>query len=93
MTTIWLCQNDTNVFFKIGNGYRGWKEKAPFDAIIVTAAPKTVPKELVEQLKDGGRMIMPLGDENQQLVIIQKKKGRIIQTESIPVRFVPLVEK
>jgi len=75
------------------NGYLGWPEQAPFDAIIVTAAPETVPEKLVEQLKEGGRMIVPVGEVHQiqQLMRITKKEGRAIEEDLISVRFVPMV--
>ena len=77
-----------------GNGYTGWPEEAPFDAIIVTAAPEYIPDSLLEQLKDGGKMIIPVGKVNsvQWLKTLVKSDGRIIETNLIPVRFVPMVE-
>lgn len=62
-----------NIYTKIGNGYKGWTGHAPFDAIIVTAAPEEVPQTLVQQLKENGRLIIPLGDSNQQLIRITHK--------------------
>ncbi len=79
-----------NVQFKIGDGYEGWLEKAPFDAIIVTAAPDHVPQPLIEQLKDGGRLIIPVGDFYQDLVLIEKKGQKISRKKLLPVRFVPM---
>lgn len=80
-----------NVHVKAGDGYKGWREHAPFDAIIVTAAPDHVPQPLVEQLKEGGRMIIPVGKSSaQRLFLLEKRDGRIKQTADIPVRFVPL---
>lgn len=78
-----------------GDGYKGWPEVAPFDAVIVTCAPDSVPPKLVEQLKEGGRMILPLGSGswNQRLVILRKKKGQIVREEDLPVRFVPMVHE
>lgn len=73
-----------------GDGYRGWPEHAPVDAVIVTCAPGEVPQALVDQLKDGGRMILPLGTGPQRLVILRKKAGRVEQEEDLPVRFVPM---
>ncbi len=80
----------SNIEFKVGNGYYGWPEKAQFDAIIVTAAPQEIPEPLVEQLKEGGRMIVPVGDFFQELYLIRKEKGNIKKTRKLPVRFVPL---
>ena len=65
----------SNVSFKIGDGYRGWPDHAPFDAIIVTAAPPEIPPELIEQLKEGGRIVVPVGVEQQELVVGFKKGG------------------
>jgi protein-L-isoaspartate(D-aspartate) O-methyltransferase len=75
-----------------GDGYKGWSEHSPFDAIIVTCAPENIPRTLVDQLKDGGRMILPLGTGFQRLVILRKKDGKIIQEDDLPVRFVPMVK-
>ncbi len=81
-----------NISFKIGDGYKGWEEKAPFDAIIVTCAPSNIPKPLEEQLKEGGKMIIPLGGSiAQELVLIEKRKGKLIRKEVTSVRFVPMV--
>lgn len=74
-----------------GDGYKGWSEHAPFDAIIITCAPEEVPKVLVGQLKDGGRMILPLGTDYQQLVILRKKGNEVHQESDMAVRFVPMV--
>jgi protein-L-isoaspartate(D-aspartate) O-methyltransferase len=79
-----------NINVKIGDGYKGWKEKAPFDAIIVTAAPEETPPPLIEQLKEGGRLVVPLGDYFQQLYVLIKIKGKIERKSIIPVRFVPM---
>ena len=82
-----------NVETRIGDGYLGWPEQAPFDGIIVTAAASPVPPLLVEQLKPGGRMVIPLGSPTttQQLVVIEKgDDGRVRSRRIIPVRFVPL---
>ncbi len=83
-----------NVTTIIGDGWLGWPPKAPFDRIIVTAAAPEVPKALLEQLKVGGRMILPLGEtrETQFLTQIDRNENGIEQTELIPVRFVPLVK-
>ncbi len=80
-----------NVYVRIGDGYRGWPEKAPFDAVIVTAAPHAVPPALVEQLAEGGRMVLPVGTGIQELVLIEKKDGKIVQRDITSVRFVPMV--
>lgn len=74
-----------------GDGYRGWPEHCPFDAIIVTCAPEKVPQALQDQLGEGGRMIIPVGTWAQRLVILCKKAGRIQRSEDLPVRFVPMV--
>lgn len=74
-----------------GDGYKGWPEHAPFDAVIVTCAPDAVPQELLEQLKQGGRMIVPVGTGLQRLVILQKRGDEVIRIEDLPVRFVPMV--
>ena len=75
-----------------GDGYKGWPEHAPFDAVIVTCAPADIPQALVDQLREGGRMILPLGRYSQRLVILRKRKGRIVQENDLAVRFVPMVK-
>lgn len=82
-----------NVETKLGNGYYGWPEHAPFDAIIVTAAPDLIPPPLLEQLKPGGRMVIPAGIEDaQQLMAVEKNEnGRITAREVLPVMFSTLV--
>jgi protein-L-isoaspartate(D-aspartate) O-methyltransferase len=83
-----------NVRVKAGDGYKGWPEHAPFDAIIVTAAPDHVPPPLVEQLKEGGRMVIPVGESGaQKLYLLEKRDGQVRQTAVIPVRFVPLTRE
>jgi protein-L-isoaspartate(D-aspartate) O-methyltransferase len=84
----------TNVHVKIGDGYKGWPEKAPFEAIIVTCAPERIPKPLIQQLKEGGRMIIPVGKAGtiQKLVMAIKKNGRLKSKVTMPVRFVPMVK-
>ena len=83
-----------NVHVKIGDGYKGWPEEAPFDAIIVTCAPDKVPQPLVDQLKDGARMIIPVGDRfAQQLYLLEKKNGQLKQSATLPVRFVPMASE
>ena len=80
-----------NVLVKGGDGYKGWPEHAPFDSIIVTAAPDHVPQPLVEQLKEGGRLIIPVGKTHaQRLYTYEKHGGQLRETAVIPVRFVPL---
>ena len=81
-----------NVTTKIGDGYQGWKEYAPFDAIIVTAAPDHIPRALIDQLKPNGRMVIPVGGFTQDLMVVMKKPdGRTISRTIVPVRFVPLI--
>src|SRR5687767_207547 len=79
-----------NVHVRHGDGYAGWPEHAPFDAIMVTAAPDHVPEPLVQQLAAGGRMIIPVGDRYQELRLIQKTDKGLVERSTIPVRFVPL---
>jgi protein-L-isoaspartate(D-aspartate) O-methyltransferase len=80
-----------NVHVKAGDGYKGWPEHAPFDAIIVTAAPDHVPQPLVDQLKEGGRLIIPVGkNPAQRLYTYEKRGGSLKETAVMPVRFVPL---
>jgi len=84
----------TNFNGRCGDGYAGWPEAAPFDAIIVTAAPVTVPQPLLEQLKPGGRMVLPVGDSFQKLVLITKNEdGSTTKRDLIAVRFVPMTGK
>jgi protein-L-isoaspartate(D-aspartate) O-methyltransferase len=81
----------TNVYVRAGDGYKGWPEAAPFDAIIVTCAPEKVPPPLIEQLKDGGRMIIPVGPTwDQELVMLRKHGDKLEQQAVLPVRFVPM---
>jgi protein-L-isoaspartate(D-aspartate) O-methyltransferase len=80
-----------NVRMKVGDGYKGWPENAPFDAITVTCAPDRVPRPLTDQLKEGGRMIIPVGDRfAQQLYLLEKKNGQLKESAVLPVRFVPM---
>ncbi len=80
-----------NIHVKYGDGYAGWPEVAPFDAIIVTAAPKEIPPKLVEQLKVGGRMVVPVGSFFQSLYVVTKTEDGIVKKDVLPVRFVPMV--
>jgi protein-L-isoaspartate(D-aspartate) O-methyltransferase len=83
-----------NVFVRIGDGYQGWEEHAPFDAIIVTCSPSHVPEKLEAQLAEGGRMIIPVGGSyTQELVLLEKKDGRLKQKNVLPVRFVPMIDE
>jgi len=80
-----------NVKVRAGDGYKGWSDAAPFDAIIVTCAPDAVPQPLIEQLKDGGRMIIPIGPIwNQELVLLHKENSGLEKRAVLPVRFVPM---
>jgi protein-L-isoaspartate(D-aspartate) O-methyltransferase len=85
------CQN---VHVRIGDGYQGWPDAAPFDAIIVTCAPSQVPQALVDQLSEGGRMIIPVGQQfAQMLYLLEKKNGQLRQSATLSVRFVPMVQE
>lgn len=79
-----------NIHFRCGDGRRGWPELAPFDAIVVTAAPSTLPPELNAQLKEGGRLIIPVGSDRQELLQIVKHTGGEAVTSIVPVKFVPM---
>ncbi len=79
-----------NIFIKIGDGYLGWQEHAPYDKIIVTCSPDHIPQPLIDQLKDGGKIVIPVGDIYQELVVVEKKDKKIIKRNIIPVRFVPM---
>ncbi len=79
-----------HIHVKAGDGYLGWPEVAPFDAIIVTCAPDHIPKPLLEQLKEGGRLVVPVGAHSQELKKIVKRSGKIETTNVIPVIFVPM---
>jgi protein-L-isoaspartate(D-aspartate) O-methyltransferase len=81
----------TNIHTRTGDGYEGWPEAAPFDAIIVTCAPQKIPAPLFEQLKEGGRMVIPLGDRYTQIVhLVLKRNGKRIDKELKPTLFVPM---
>ena len=79
-----------NVRVRAGDGYKGWPEAAPFDAIIVTAAAPRLPEPLLEQLKDGGRLVIPVGEADQQLMIVTRTGKTFIRENVLPVRFVPM---
>jgi protein-L-isoaspartate(D-aspartate) O-methyltransferase len=80
-----------NVTVRAGDGYAGWRQAAPFDAIIVTCAPDHIPQPLIDQLKEGGRMIIPVGrSENQSLYRLTKRGGKVERRAVLPVRFVPM---
>ena len=84
-----------NVEVRIGNGYAGWPEQAPFDRIILTAAPNELPRTLVDQLKSGGKLVAPVGPVygNQELVVVTKDaQGKVRRESVLPVRFVPMVQ-
>jgi protein-L-isoaspartate(D-aspartate) O-methyltransferase len=82
----------TNITLRCGDGYQGWKEHAPFDVILVTAAPEHVPKPLIEQLAIGGRMVIPVGEYYQDLLLLEKKPDGSIRSQGIaPVAFVPMI--
>jgi protein-L-isoaspartate(D-aspartate) O-methyltransferase len=85
----------SNVKVKSGDGYKGWEEHAPFDAIIVTCAPDHVPRPLVEQLREGGKMVIPVGDQHgpQELYVLRKRGGKMEQQSVLPVRFVPMTRR
>jgi protein-L-isoaspartate(D-aspartate) O-methyltransferase len=85
-----------NVSTRVGDGYRGWAEHAPYDSIIVTAAPRDVPKPLIEQLKTGGRLVVPVGGQaaGQSLLVLEKQPdGSLTRRTVMAVRFVPLVDR
>jgi len=81
-----------NITVREGDGYKGWPEEAPFDRIIVTAAPPSMPQALLNQLKPGGKLVAPIGTADQELMLFQKDQaGRITKKSVLPVRFVPMV--
>ena len=82
-----------NVQVRTGNGYLGWPERAPFSGIIVTAAPPEIPRALVDQLAVGGVMVVPVGSLLQEMTIVTKTASGVTEQRTIPVRFVPMVEK
>jgi protein-L-isoaspartate(D-aspartate) O-methyltransferase len=79
-----------NVHVRHGDGYAGWPSEAPFDAILVTAAPPAIPELLVEQLAPGGRMVVPVGEGSQDLQVLVQTDGRLERRSVLPVRFVPM---
>lgn len=81
-----------NVSTRHGDGWQGWPSRGPFDAIIVTAAPPEIPAELMSQLDEGGIMVLPVGEEQQQLKCIRRQNGEFVVDTVEPVRFVPLVK-
>ena len=83
----------SNVTVRTGNGYLGWPERAPFQRIIVTAAPDAIPQALVDQLAVGGIMVAPVGTASQEIVIVTKTPEGVAEKRTIPVRFVPMVQK
>jgi protein-L-isoaspartate(D-aspartate) O-methyltransferase len=81
----------TNVHVRCGDGHQGWPEQAPFDAVIVTCAPESIPTPLMEQLREGGRMMIPVGARGvQELILLVKEDGSLRQTKTMQVRFVPM---
>jgi protein-L-isoaspartate(D-aspartate) O-methyltransferase len=85
------AQDYQKVHIKVGDGYEGWPEHAPYDGILVTCAPRDVPQTLVDQLADGGRMVLPVGEHMQRLVILRRKGDKIIRKDDLMVCFVPMV--
>jgi protein-L-isoaspartate(D-aspartate) O-methyltransferase len=81
----------TNIHVRAGDGSQGWPEAAPFDAVIVTCAPEKVPQPLIDQLRDGGRMIIPIGPMGDQELVLLRKQGEQLEKHAVlPVRFVPM---
>jgi len=81
-----------NIYFNTTDGFSGWPQQTPFDAIIVTCAPEDIPGSLIEQLAEGGRMVIPLGTSWQELKLVKKEDGKITVTNIIPVKFVPMIK-
>jgi len=81
-----------NIKVKYGDGYKGWREYSPFDVIVVTAAPPGIPEELINQLKIGGSMIVPIGEYHQELYLIKKTETGLERKALLPVVFVPMVK-
>lgn len=82
--------NYQNIYLKQGNGYYGWIEHAPYDAVVVTAAPQKIPHRLTQQLAEGGRMVIPVGSDMQELFVVQKRSGKLKTTRVTGVNFVPM---
>jgi protein-L-isoaspartate(D-aspartate) O-methyltransferase len=79
-----------NIHYRIGDGYQGWPEAAPFDTIIVTAAPGHIPQPLIDQLAVGGRMIIPVGEDRQELILLERTPDGVVRRRVMAVRFVPM---
>jgi protein-L-isoaspartate(D-aspartate) O-methyltransferase len=79
-----------NVAVRCGDGFKGWGEHAPYDAVLVTCAPPDIPPPLIEQLAEGGRLVIPVGELWQELKVVTKKSGRLQTEDIVPVRFVPM---
>ncbi len=83
-----------NIIVKAGDGYAGWHEYSPYDAIIVTCAPTRIPQPLIDQLSEGGKLIIPVGElHDQELLLFEKKAGKLIKKDLAAVRFVPMIDK
>jgi protein-L-isoaspartate(D-aspartate) O-methyltransferase len=82
-----------NVTVRIGDGYIGWEEEAPFEAVMLTAAPPDIPQPLLDQLAEGGRLVAPVGEDYQVLKLVTKTDGQLSYRDIIPVRFVPMTGK
>ena len=82
-----------NIEIKTGDGYEGWAENAPYDAIIVTAAPEQIPKPLIDQLAINGKMVIPVGTWVQDIIVLTKTELGIVEEKTLPVRFVPMRRK
>ena len=80
-----------NVHVRAGDGHAGWPERAPFDRILAAAAPPSVPPALIEQLIDGGILVIPIGVDEQELRVLQRRGGRVELLSTLPVRFVPMI--
>jgi protein-L-isoaspartate(D-aspartate) O-methyltransferase len=82
-----------NVEVRAGDGYAGWPERAPFEAIMVTAAAPRIPEPLKEQLRDGGVLVLPVGQESQELIVVTRRGNTFEERRVLPVRFVPMTGK